>query len=219
VTEKQTPHRANAAGPFYVVDGCCTACGVPESIAPEMFAFHAGSHCYVKKQPESTQELERAIQVVRTQELDCIRYRGTDPHVLRRLAEAGEAAACDYPAEGVEPVLRNVVTFAAPESSGRLLAYLDEFVEHLRTSRPSLGVRTRRRWWNRESLSIAWFENNFHRMTVRRIDKRVVIWHGGPLAISEWLHDWLRATSGPDDLRWYTRDEWEKGAAWQTRPW
>ena len=24
------PHRLNVVGPFYVVDRCCTACGVPE---------------------------------------------------------------------------------------------------------------------------------------------------------------------------------------------
>jgi hypothetical protein len=91
MTDKRKPHRLNVAGPFYVEDGCCTACGVPEAIAPELFAYDPATHCYVKRQPESVAELEGALRVIRTQELGCVRFRGTDVVVLRRLAEAGES--------------------------------------------------------------------------------------------------------------------------------
>jgi hypothetical protein len=71
-------HPKNAAGPFYVLNGCCTACGVPTALAPELFDFDATDHCYVKRQPASDQEMENALRVLRAQELECVRYRGTD---------------------------------------------------------------------------------------------------------------------------------------------
>src|SRR5438045_3453432 len=82
-------HPKNTAGPFYVLNGCCTACGVPTSLAPELFDFDSADHCYVKQQPCSDTEMEKALRVLRAQELDCVRYRGKDQAILRRLAEAG----------------------------------------------------------------------------------------------------------------------------------
>jgi 4Fe-4S single cluster domain of Ferredoxin I len=54
-------HPKNATGQFYVVNGCCTACGVPTAIAPELFDFDATDHCYVKRQPNSDAEMEKAL--------------------------------------------------------------------------------------------------------------------------------------------------------------
>ena len=90
-------HPKNAAGPFYVVFDCCTVCGVPQALAPELFAVDPDRNntCYVKRQPSTAQEMEAAIRVVRTQDLHCIRYGGEDEMILRRLAEAGEMAQCD----------------------------------------------------------------------------------------------------------------------------
>lgn len=113
-------HPRNAPGPFYVLYDCCTACGVPEAMAPDHFAYDAGRNCFVKRQPESPDELEKMLRVIRRQELGCIRYRGTDKQVLRRLAEAGESRHCDAaPPRGAEPVLRNHVSFAAMEPVAR----------------------------------------------------------------------------------------------------
>src|SRR2546426_5175715 len=129
------PHAKNVPGAFYVVDGCCTACGVPDAVAPALFAFDADGHCYVKRQPGTAEETEAALHVVRTQELGCIRYRGTDPVILRRLAEAGEAAQCDVALpKGIRPVLRNHVTFTANNSEVRAwsgAAVLQDFGEYL----------------------------------------------------------------------------------------
>src|SRR4051812_27824366 len=58
---------------------------VPTSIAPELFEFDSADHCYVKRQPTSHTEMEKALRLLRTQELDCVRYRGTDERTLRRL--------------------------------------------------------------------------------------------------------------------------------------
>ena len=135
-------HPKNAAGPFYVLNGCCTACGVPTALAPELFAFDSNHHCYVKRQPNSDAEMEKALHVIRGQELDCVRYRGTDGAILRRLAEAGEAHHCDHPTAGVGLVLRNVVTFVISDShhvSSNASRLLEDFFEYLKGRYPRLG--------------------------------------------------------------------------------
>jgi hypothetical protein len=73
--------------------------------------YRTGKHCYVKRQPNSTAEMEKAIHVIRAQELDCVRYRGTDGATLRRLAEAGEAHHCDHPPADIGVVLRTSSPF------------------------------------------------------------------------------------------------------------
>jgi len=90
MTDRPNPHRLNVVGPFYVEDGCCTACGVPESIAPQLFAHDEEAACYVAKQPESPRELDQMIDVLATQELHCVRYRGADPIVRRRISDREE---------------------------------------------------------------------------------------------------------------------------------
>src|SRR5262249_35562240 len=80
VTEKRA-HPRNVPGDFYVEDGCCTLCDMPRTEAPDLFAIcddPAGyQHCFVAKQPETPQELERMLGAIECAELDCIRYRGT----------------------------------------------------------------------------------------------------------------------------------------------
>ena len=72
------PYILNVIGDFYVEANCCTLCGVPEAIAPDLFATSDRGHCYVKKQPETADEFDRMTKVFATQDLGCIRYRGTD---------------------------------------------------------------------------------------------------------------------------------------------
>jgi hypothetical protein len=83
----------NVAGDFYVEEGCCTLCGVPDVEAPELFGgFEAdgrgtpgAKQCWVKKQPKSTPELDAMIRAVAAQEFECIRYGGTDQLLIDRL--------------------------------------------------------------------------------------------------------------------------------------
>ncbi len=86
-------HPQSVPGDFYVEQGCCTACGVPEVIAPDLVEHTAERywHCYWKKQPETSEELDRAIEILHTQELGCHRYGGTDPAIIERLP----AECCD----------------------------------------------------------------------------------------------------------------------------
>jgi len=90
------PHRLNLVGDFYVEDGCCTACGVPEAEAPELFSWDDTVQCYVSKQPANPEELRRMLSAIACADLRCIRYRGRDPHVLAALYRAREIEQCDH---------------------------------------------------------------------------------------------------------------------------
>ena len=94
---KFAPHPKSVPGDFYVVDRECLACGMPHVIGPELigWAEQKTLHCYWKKQPNTPQEMERAIRVLESQDLECLRYCGTDPTVLDRVS----SSYCDYPKE------------------------------------------------------------------------------------------------------------------------
>jgi len=89
-------YRLNVLGDFYVEDGCCTFCGVPEVLAPDLFETNtSGEQCYVKKQPQSPDEIRRMIAVIAAQDLGCVRYAGLDTIILREIVRANEASSCD----------------------------------------------------------------------------------------------------------------------------
>jgi hypothetical protein len=50
------------------------------------------SQCYWIKQPQSPGELDRAIEIIHSQEIGCHRYAGNDPAILKRLPPE----ECDY---------------------------------------------------------------------------------------------------------------------------
>jgi hypothetical protein len=79
---------------FYVEQECCTNCGVPHVIAPDLVGWRdeQQSHCEWIKQPETPDEIDRAIKILHTQELDCHRYAGDDPSILER----SPAQCCDH---------------------------------------------------------------------------------------------------------------------------
>lgn len=93
---RKNPYRLNVRGDFYVEDRCCTFCGVPEAEAPDLFETNtAGEQCYVKKQPQSEDEMRRMVSVFAGQELGCVRYAGRDARILRELVHVNAAASCD----------------------------------------------------------------------------------------------------------------------------
>src|SRR3954452_6301130 len=81
-------------GFVYVDTDCCTNCGVPVALAPEVFAWGRDT-CYVKRQPRGATELRRVLRVFRSQDLDCIRYAGLDRRVVAILTKVGEADKYD----------------------------------------------------------------------------------------------------------------------------
>jgi hypothetical protein len=99
----ETPHPKNVAGPFYVANQECTACGAPHAVAPDLMgwdqmpstltpnAFYP--HCYFKKQPDTEAELEQAIAAIRVSCCGAFRYAGSDPAIIAKLKESGAADA------------------------------------------------------------------------------------------------------------------------------
>ena len=86
-------HPLNVVGPFYVEDGCCTACGLPHAEAPGFLAAlddTVDGYCYVVRQPENEEQLDRAICAMVVAEFNCIRYAGADPIVLEKVRHAGK---------------------------------------------------------------------------------------------------------------------------------
>ena len=224
----EKPHPKNVPGAFYVVDGCCTACGVPNTFAPDVFAFDADDHCYVKHQPRTAEETEAALRVVRTQELGCIRYRGTDPVILRGLAEAGEAAQCDVALpEGILPVPRNHVTFTANDPEVCALsgaAVLEDFGDYLLHRPHPVRFRTTPvvEGPDEAHFSIAWYEDHFHTVAIRPVSDAAGHWlvrHSFNVGLSELIDDWLRQSGRFGGVRWYTQHQWNGTRTWQDRPW
>lgn len=52
-------------------------------------------HCYFKRQPQTPEEIERAIEAVCCSEIQGLRYAGNDPEILRRLVEKECRDCCD----------------------------------------------------------------------------------------------------------------------------
>src|SRR5262245_64370856 len=91
------PRPKSSRGDFYVVKDECLACGMPHVVAPDLIGWvdQQPPHCYWKKQPETPGELERAIEVLESQDLECLRYAGTNPAILDRVSPE----YCDHPRE------------------------------------------------------------------------------------------------------------------------
>jgi hypothetical protein len=81
----QRAHRSNAEGDFYVLDQCCIACTAPEHEAPELMAHDDTDHCYFKRQPETPDELDRAIMAVAVGCCGAVRYGGRDGRIIERI--------------------------------------------------------------------------------------------------------------------------------------
>jgi hypothetical protein len=84
-------------GFVYVDSDCCTNCGVPWHVAPEVFA-KGRDVCYVKKQPHNSTELRKVLRVFRQQEMGCVRYAGNNERMISILRRVGEGASCDLDA-------------------------------------------------------------------------------------------------------------------------
>jgi hypothetical protein len=100
----QKAYDLNAPGDFYVEDGMCIACGAPKAAAPGLVVFHIDpdgndrrTHCYFRRQPISPTEVEQAIQAVHVSCCAAVRYGGSDPTILQRLAALGNSDSCDEP--------------------------------------------------------------------------------------------------------------------------
>ena len=225
MTERVRPHPQSATGPFYVQDGCCTACGVPEAIAPDLFAWDANDHCFVKRQPVTPAETDRALQVVAHAELSCIRYRGLDPEVLARFAELGQPELCDFGARfDLKPILRDRVVF---DDSLRVASTPSDLARQFRdflVAKPDNRYRVTEVLSSPDtaSLDVSWFENNFHRVVFARGTDALQSWlvrHHGNRGVSSLVQDWLVADGRFSDVRWHTEQSWRGTGNSRSTPW
>jgi ferredoxin len=88
---KHESYSENASGDFYVEQDMCIACRAPESVAPDLVGFYEDpsgtgreSHCYFKKQPETAEEMSRAIKAICISCCGAYRYAGSVPEVKEK---------------------------------------------------------------------------------------------------------------------------------------
>jgi hypothetical protein len=236
--DKYERYPENAPGPFYVQNGCCTACMAPHAEAPSLMGFdEQHSHCYFRKQPQTNEETYRAIRAVWSSELDCLRYAGDNPQIQRRLAEVGAGELCDKPLPaGTRPGLglRNHVTFVAKsstEGSEQLIVpTLHEIATLFKTYFTGQGSRFTATEAKEEDQGITFFcswSDEQHALTVTSGEpdtNRILISHSrtpksGSTALSLMLDDWLRSDGRYKSIRWYTLQDWLAGQSkWQGTP-
>jgi len=223
----------NAPGPFYVVNGCCTACGVPFAEAPGLFAYDDVNHCFVTQQPASKQEHDQVVRAAWGAELQCIRYRGNDPQMLRRFAELGEPHLCDVsPPSEVLPVVRDLVTFEtnSPQHAGMSAHDLAEAYRKdvKRQLQPIHQVRfmPMSGGENVASLTYAWFKDSYHTVEFRvtnEVEYRWLIRHysasvAGGRGVSLQIDDWLKGEQHFCHIRWFAAEQWPDADRWQSSP-
>jgi hypothetical protein len=94
----RSPHPKNAPGPFYVENDCCIACDAPHNEAPDLMGTddgNGGYHCHFRKQPETAEEIDRAVRACSVSCVRAVRYAGNDPSILHRLRRMNSADSSD----------------------------------------------------------------------------------------------------------------------------
>jgi hypothetical protein len=226
MTDCNHPHPLNAPGDFYVVHGCCTSCNAPFEEAPGMFKYDGDCHCYVAKQPATQKDVDQALRATWAAELQCIRYRGSEADIVRRLAEMGSPDQCDQAiVHDIPMVFRNHVTFdclSSDQSSSQQLA--SDFVDF--QSAQSSEVRAFRFkpavvYDDRVLIEFAWYQDNFHPVSfaVNERQCHVSVELPGSRAVAMMLHDWISAEHPQEDVRWYSEADWNEAGNWQVTPW
>jgi ferredoxin len=233
------PHPKNAAGPFYVEDDCCLSCGATHYYAPDLFEFDQNQHCFVIRQPKTEDELNRMMRAVWGAEVSCVRYGGSDPEIRRRLAEMDVAHVCDSsPPPGVDPLLRNHVTFdiivsgALAPSPRDLALSFQKFVDAT-DGRPE-GDESKARYASSEledvsggvKFSICWYEGLWYPVMFSRITGDGARWlvnHSpqediGSRGLSVRIEEWLLADGRYYGFRWYTEADWKRSGPWRISP-
>jgi hypothetical protein len=76
----------NAPGDFIVNDFECIQCCAPEAEAPTLMD-NDGTSCYFKKQPETPEEIEQALNAVHVCCIGAVRYCGSNQQIIERLNE------------------------------------------------------------------------------------------------------------------------------------
>ncbi|MFT3998142.1 MAG: hypothetical protein QM667_12115 [Asticcacaulis sp.] len=210
----------NVAGDFYVEDGCCLTCGVPEGEAADMFAWDEGAeyaHCYVSRQPETPADTETMLHVVWSAEAECIRYAGSDAEIIRRLVQSGEGNVCDDDSRHQYQVeWRDEVLFTLANTTPNTLAA--DFQAYLNRRRfvCQMGVITE----NEAVMRLSWYAPQFHCLRFHRTytqdEWRAQIrpeTEGAGRAVCRILQGWLDSHVEITNQKWSSRTERTAGIA------
>lgn len=90
----------NAEGDFYVVKDTCITCTAPHHEAPELMGMDDEAGCYFRRQPQTAEEVEHAVEAVRVSCVEALRYSGDDPGILERLRAKGCRSQSDVLSPG-----------------------------------------------------------------------------------------------------------------------
>lgn len=129
IPKKRKRFLGNAEGDFYAEYGACTSCGAPQAEAPDLIDHSEKeySHCFFKKQPQTDDELDRAINALLVSCVSGIRYGGKDEKILKRLYEMGCAAECDYkPIGKYKVIIWDKVTFKFDGSLAEIVKIIQD---------------------------------------------------------------------------------------------
>ncbi len=232
MVDKRKSYPKNAPGDFYVEDGCCMTCMVPEIYAPNLMGFdESNTHCFVNKQPTDEREVYQIIKAAWAAEVGCIRYGGRDRQVLRRLAEAGVSESCDNKAlvRAITPLLRNHVTFECSETlseteiAGRFKEYI--LSQNAVSNRYKASKITKDK--SGATFSFCWYENDYYPVWFNRIESSSVwhIFHSpeyerlGSRSISLLIDEWLGDCEIFKAVKWRTNRAWNESLIeWQKTP-
>jgi hypothetical protein len=217
MTEERTPK--NAPGPFYVAKDECIACRAPEVEARGLMSFDDDhSSCFFERQPMTPEEEYRAIRAIGASCCGAVRYGGSDPDVIARLArfENGRVATTvTFAADSVESAANLLRRIGENMTSGHVGSTVGSAATTPRGDstwlifqwpgvpgeKPGPGVKL--------TLSSAWDGSGRRSIS---IDCGLSIQR--PAAALQ-LSDALEKTSGLADLRWYQ----EVGSRhWETLP-
>jgi hypothetical protein len=231
MSDKHKSYPRNVEGDFYVEDGCCMTCMVPEVYAPTLMGFdESNTHCFVAKQPTNENEVYQAIKATWAAEVQCIRYGGDNPQILRRIAEAGVVDSCDqkHLIQEIKPLLRNHTTFEYPEIQSELeiANQFREFILSQSTEYLHYKVSKIISDKLRAAFSFSWYEENYYSVWFSRFEstKTWHIFHSPDdekivsRDISLTIDEWLRSNKTVANIKWYTNTAWNKSFQWQDTP-
>jgi hypothetical protein len=224
-------HPQNVAGPFYVANGECMACGAPESQAGTLMSHDGSGHCFFVRQPSTAEEVDATILGLWSSCCGAVRYGGHDHEILVRLAEIGKSNTCDFRLEN-EPKQAHIthLTFEfadaeAPKSGLLAAREIMEYFAVFLTKSHNVGSRVLdfrlsdttasfRYEWGHNSLptrcsvtfALEAYGENSWLLRIRREDRPNSL--GDGIAIYKAIERDRRF----QQVQWFTEDEWKKGA-------
>jgi hypothetical protein len=93
---KHPPCPGNVPGPFYVVHNDCISCEAPVYEAPDLMDLEGEPgyiyHCRFRRQPETEEEFQQAINAIHVCCVKALRYAGNDKTILDRI---NDPEVCD----------------------------------------------------------------------------------------------------------------------------